>query len=117
MREGLGVIGRWQVRPARCHCREFWWCCCSRWQSTDHDIVGVVVVVDAAVAAEVGAETRGMGMRGNASTCQGNGEKEARPAKGSRMVEEREHGSLKGGEDADTELRARNPSNVLHPWP
>ena len=40
------------------------------------------------------------GMRGNASTCQGNGEKEARPAKGSRMVDDREHGSLKGGEDA-----------------
>ena len=58
-----------------------------------------------------------MGMHGNASTCQGNGEKEARPAKGSRMVDDREHGSLKGGEDEDTELRVRNPSNVLHPWP
>jgi hypothetical protein len=34
---------------------DVWWRCCSCWQSTDNDIVGVVVVVvDAAVAAEVG---------------------------------------------------------------
>ena len=32
-----------------------------------------------------------MGMRGNASTCQGIGEKEARPAKGSRMVDDLLH--------------------------
>jgi len=47
-----------------------------------------------------GVEMGGRGTRGNASTCQGNGEKEARPAKGPRMVDDREHGSMKGGEDA-----------------
>jgi hypothetical protein len=43
---------------------------------------------------------RGRGMRGNASTCQRSGEKEARPAKGPRMVGDHEHESMKGEEDA-----------------
>lgn len=57
---------------------------------------------------------RGRGTRGNASTCQGNGEKEARPAKGPRMVDDHEHGSMKGGEDAG--LKWKCDSLGTHWW-
>ena len=56
----------------------------------------------------------GRGMRGNASTCQRSGEKEARPAKGSRMVGDRERESMKGEEDAG--LKWECDSLGTHSW-
>jgi hypothetical protein len=52
--------------------------------------------------------------RGNASTCQGSGEKEAKSAKQSRWMLElggREHEAMRGGEDVGLKRECESPDS------